>query len=281
MDLEQTQLIEMGRELLVRTADWKPAGVLEIKSSRMSSLAHGPIVHGLARHGLRAGSAALDLHERGLHIEAMPLSRTAWEFGVTAMWVANSREGAAAIHEESRRLHTYLLQGMQDLPGIDPFDVAQRVGAIYGDEQATSAKSQARRFHDRCLALGRIGEQGYTVYRAMSAYCHPSIFLVDKYLEPSDSEAGVKLRHTPVDTEARAWVYLTVMAMMWAARSFDVMTFDHPHREYLRQFAHRLETPVDIAQLTDEAKRAEDAAETKRRRAKWKGRRQRGGDRGK
>lgn len=279
MDLDYQKLGALGRDIARTTSTWATRdGVLEVRTSRVSSGAHAPTVHSLATHTLRSATAALDLFDRGQRLEAMPLIRSAWECSVTAMWAADSREGSAGIHEESRRQRRELLRGMKEMPGISPFDPAERIAHSFGEVLPTSSEAygQARRFEQRCRALKGVGQPGYTIYRALSAYCHPSSSLLDCYLQKDDGPAQVKLLHQPQGFEGDTWpIYLNVLAMMWGARAFDVMTVDQPHRSYLRGVARTLETGTDIARLTDEARGKEAEAEKARRRAHWKGPRRR------
>ena len=49
------------------------------------------------------------------------------------------------------------------------------------------------------------GEHAYVLYRAMSAYAHPSDFLVDHYAELADNPMGVTLRMEPVVIDHDSW----------------------------------------------------------------------------
>lgn len=278
MELDRDSLIALGRELVETVSTWAtPDGVVEVKDSRVQNRAHAPTVHSLATHTLRSGTAAISFYEKGKELEAMPLIRSAWECSITAMWAADSRGGAAGIHEESRRQQGLLLKGMVGFPGVEPFDPAEQLARTFGDAIQTTveANAQARRFEQRCLSLAGIGQRGYTIYRALSTFCHPSSALLDCYMEEDDGPAQVKLLHRPRDFDGVAWIYLDVQAMMWGARAFDVMTVDSPHRSYLRGVARRLQTGVDIARLTEAARAREEQAEKERRHAERKGRRRR------
>lgn len=157
-------------------------------------------------------------------------------------------------------------------------DHAAEVAALADSDLPTTkaATGQAGNFEQRCEALAGLGPDAYTVYRGLSAFCHPTTLLVDRYLEANDSEAQVKLLNNPEPFGHEAWVYLDVLAMMWGARAFDVMTVDKPHRNYLRSVARKLEVDTEIARLSEQARAAEQAAERQRRRSNWKGPRARG-----
>src|SRR4051794_31371295 len=107
--LSTERLIQIGREVIARS---EHVSGLEVKSSRMVSAAHVPVVYGLMQHCLRLGSVTLDLHERGLRLEAMPLVRAQYETAITAQWAADSREGLFALFNEDIRQRKQLSETM-------------------------------------------------------------------------------------------------------------------------------------------------------------------------
>lgn len=267
----RADLIARGRALLEQI-DAGGGGVFEVKEGRMANRAHAPTVHGISRHALRVAPIVFELYERGLTLEAMPLVRTAYEFAVTAQWAADSREGIFAIYNEELRNRRALAATMRQsaskvfqeaAPDVDPTDW-ERIDTV--------ADVQGRRFSERCVALASAGHHAYGLYRAMSAFCHPSASLADHYLQADDSQAGARLCWDPDQFDHDSWLFLTVASVVWAARAIDNMNRDHPNRELLRGAAHDLGIP-DVLRLTPEAFAAEGASGQARRRAQWKGRR--------
>jgi len=201
----------------------------------------------------------------------MPIVRAVYEGALTAQWVADSREGLPAFlnHENDQR--SKLADSMAKSVSEAFRDHAPDVARRDADRLDTIASSQAKYFQQRCLALERVGHDGYAIFRAMSNYSHPSGLLVDQYvIERPDTEVGIALRDEAEPVEHNTWLLLAVASMMWAARAVDIMDKHSPHRRYLRGIATRLGVPPEL-RLTPEARRAEAEAEQDRRRAQWKG----------
>lgn len=266
------ELIETGRDLLAHLGD--EAESLRVKVARMVDLSHPALVFGLAQHTLRLGRVVLDLYEQGLRLEAMPLVRVAFESAITASWMADSREATHAFHNEEFRQRRNLANTMARSANEVFVEGAKEFKYLDAEDLETAANPQARNFERLCESLVG-GRSAYGIYRAMSAYTHPSVMLADHYVVAHEnSEVKVRLRNEPEQIDHDSWLYLTVASMMWAARALDVMQEDSPNRSYLRGVARRLKSR-DVLRLTDEARASEAKAEQQRRRAQWRGRRPR------
>lgn len=263
--------MEIGRQLLQTVSD--ESEPLTVKTSRVVNAAHGPVVHALAAHSLRLGEAVLDLEEKGMRFEAVPLIRSLFECAITVSWLADSREGVDAWRSDGLRKRKLLAKEMADSANKIFREGAANLPHLDEPEVETIAADQGRRFRDRCLAL-RGGAEAYVYYRFMSAYSHPSIDLADQYLQlDPEVPAGVVLRTRP-EPIAPSYLFIAVASMIWATRALDVMRQIPRHRDYLRGVARELGVP-DVLRLTPEARIAEDRAEQHRRRANWKGPRRR------
>jgi hypothetical protein len=270
--LSTQELIALGREMIQTVTE--SGHSLEVRTERIVNMAHAPIVHGLAQHSLLLGALVLDLHEDGKRIEAMPTVRALYEAALTAMWVSQSREAPLAFHNEDVRQRRALSDSFAR-SGVKAFqEGASRIAHLDADTIDTIANSQGRFFERRCTALKPGGAHAYSLYRAMSAYAHPSATLVDHYVEEHDNPAGVRLLQDPTPLDHDAWLFMSVASMMWAARAIDLMHRDSPHRNYLRNVARRLQV-AELLDLTPEALAAEQRAAKERTRATWKGKRHR------
>lgn len=263
-------LTELGREL-IREHQSKH-GPLTVRRERMVNMAHAPLVASLAYHALRLGETVIDLTEEGRRLEAFPTVRATFETALTAMWLSQSREATPAFHNEYERQNRNLIEH-----GLRAASESMRAGAAGVTPRSTqpydtSVNPQARHFESLCASLGG-GRDAYVVYRLMSAYAHPSMAITEHYLFESDNEAGVTLHSEPTQPTDNFWLYMTVASMVWALRAVDHMDQGHPHRSWLREAAKRLGV-AETLNLTPEAKAAELKADQKRRRASWKGRKE-------
>lgn len=269
------ELIEIARDLVERLVD-TPGGQFEVKTNRMANLAHVPLVHAYSTHTLRLGSVGVDLLERGLYLEAVPTVRAAYEAALTASWLADSKEAPAAVFNEDVRQRKSLAAAMA-LANSPVFREGGPTLPYVDLERLDSAADvQAKWFKQLCEALHPGGPDAYVIYKALSAFTHPSAALADQYVqENADHPSGMRLLTNPNQQADTAWLAVLVSAMVWAGRSIDVMVKGSPNRDYLREVARRLGIPVGL-RLSQAALAAEARAEQQRRRSAWKGAKHRG-----
>jgi hypothetical protein len=269
-ELSKDELIAIGRELVERLLE-RPKGQFEVKSDRMTSLGHLPLVHAFSTHALRLGAAGLDMFEAGLHLESVPTIRAAYEAALTASWTSDSREAPAAVFNEDVRQRTNLAKAMGRANSEVFREGGPKLPYVDVDKLATAADAQARWFEQMCMALQPGGPDAYVIYRGLSAFAHPSAALADKYVEENpDHPSGMRLLTNPNGSEDSTWLFMLVASMVWAARALDVMVVGRPNRNYLRQVARRLGI-AEVLRLSQEAFLSEQSARSERRRAEWKG----------
>lgn len=266
--------IAIGRDLLQTIGSERRQ--IEVMTDRMVNQGHVPLVYALSTHTLRLGRVGLDLYEEGFALEAMPTVRSAYESALTACWLAESREAPAAIFNEDMRQRRVLGETLAKATSAVFRGEADSFTKAEVERLETTADAQARRFNELCNALRPGGTDAYVVYRVMSAFTHPSASLADEYVtEDASSPLGLRLRGNPNAEPDFTWLPILVSSMVWAARAVDVMDRDHTHRSYLRSVAQQLGI-AEMLELSPEARRTEQRAETERRRATWKGPRRRG-----
>lgn len=266
------ELIRIGRDIIDTIENDDTA--IEVRVDRLVNMGHAPVVYALTRHCLRLGTVVLDLHERGLRLEAMPTARSLYEIAITAQWLAQSREAINAFFNEDVRQRKALSNTMAESASAAFREGASEIAHLDKEDLETIARAQGQYFEQRCRALAP-GAYAYALYRAMSWYCHPTGLLADQYAVEADNPAGVELRPEPDQIEHDTWLYISVAAMVWASRALDLMRKGSPNREYLRSTARALGT-TDVLRLTDEARAAEEAAAKERRHATWKGPKKKG-----
>lgn len=256
----------MGRDVIAHVQNHRP---ITVSTARMANPAHFPLVHALTQHTMRLGSVAIDLYERDLKLEAAPTIRMAYECALTACWLADSREGVAAIFNEHARQRTNLAASFRESFSEVFREGADTISGVGVERLETIANAQAKNFKDLCYSLGR--PDAYALYRALSTSCHATPDIADAYIdERPEAPTGIHLRLEPQETGHDAWLFTLVAAMVWAARALDTMDQDRSNRNYLRGLARRLNVP-ELLRLTEEARAAEDMAERDRRRRLWKG----------
>lgn len=270
-ELTKAEYIRIGRELVasIEGASGQP---LEVKTERVANMAHAPLVFAFSTHTLRLGTVALELYERGLYLEAIPTVRAAYEFALTACWLADSREAPNAIVAEDARQRRALADAMARANSTLFREGSDEVRAVADVRQLKSvATAQARWFEQLCQSLHPGSGDAYVLYRAMSAFAHPSGSLADKYVRQSEKSAvGIFLADDPNVDDKGIWLPVLVCVMVWAARALDVMHRDGPNRSYLRSVAQQLGI-AEILRLSQEALAVERRAAQDRRRAGWKG----------
>ena len=196
-------------------------------------------VHSLAAHVHRLYVPATRLLDEGWVIEALPLIRAAYEMALTAHWIAQVDDGANAFMNEDVRQRRGLEQTAQ--LGLSAEVLAG--GSVHGidlDPLETSAAGSARNFEQLCRDLTPGGANAYFHYRALSMYSHPSVALVDEYLQPDASGNFVGLRISAKERDAAPWRGLLVAALLWAGRAVDYFDMSHVRRSELRAVAREL-----------------------------------------
>jgi len=268
------EIVQLGRDLVIAWVE--PSGVEYIvKTARMQGMAHVPTVHGLAAHTHTLGRAALDLYERGQMVAAMPIVRACYEAGLRAQWIAQSKDAIAAFANEDLRNRKNTARLMRE-GASDLFrGSADKLAHLYIDALDSSVDAQARNFESMCSDLTPGGPDMYLVYRAMSMEAHPSIMVVDQYLdERPDSESGVALLSVAKRSGGEVWLLMVVASMVWSARALDFFIEGRPRRNELRRAAQQLGV-AEFFELTPDAKRRESRAAKDRRHAQRVGRRPR------
>lgn len=196
-----------------------------------------------ATHVHRVAPVVVDLLEAGLVLESTPLLRLAYECALTAQWLKQVPDGVAGFVNEGVRQRRAVAATLREASFTFGHELAQQVSQnLPADPMDSTSNASARQFAQLCEDLAGVGRDGYALYRLLTQYSHPSMYLSDLYLSlaperpdgPPDYDPGAQL-------EAKAaWAHLMCSSLVWAGRAVDMADRNHPRRSELRDAARRL-----------------------------------------
>ena len=254
---------------------WHSQENLEVKRVRLSQPHQIYAIHSMAAHVHHLAPAVLRLDEEIDHIVATPLVRLAYESALTAQWLMLRPDAANAFMNEDVRKRRATVANLSRSASH-----VLNQGSVAGhdlDALETSASGVARNFDQLCAELHHGYLDAYVYYRLLSWHAHPSVALVDDYLEPrGDDEWPVMLR-VPNFGPSPYVLYFLVCSMVWAGRAVDVFDADRRRRRELRSVARELGIP-DVFNLSAEAQQKVYAFEREQRHSRRVGPRKRSSD---
>lgn len=196
------------------------------------------VAHGLAAHTHYIATPALDLIGMGRVLASLPLIRAAYESAITAQWVVQTGDGAAAFVNEDLRQRRNHVTSLEKAASETLRGASAEVAAQLMDELETT--SSARRFDEICADLTPGGQDAYVVYRSLSHLSHASVLVADQYLEALEVSPHLALRTEPAEPDAPTWTHILAASLVWAGRAVDILDQNHPRRAALRRAAHAL-----------------------------------------
>jgi hypothetical protein len=189
------------------------------------------VVLAFVAHSHHVTTTAADLMHADDYLSAIPLLRLGYESALTAAWAAQSEEAA-------RALQVQFVETAQKLRGN-----AEKTGWFEGllhdaplyevVDAAPSARGEAARFANLCLALEPHGEWLYTMYRLLSGYSHPS-GPVMKAFAPGAVGDSVSLSPDQPD-DHRSWWHAAATNLLHAGQALDGLDSSHRRRDLLAQ----------------------------------------------
>jgi hypothetical protein len=233
------ELVALCRRLL---DEWIGPADLRVKQREVDRLA---IVVTLAHHVHRLAEACLLLDGAGLSFQSMPLVRAAYESGLRAQWVDLIDDAPAAFNSEDDRQAEALYESALSSGWISDPDL---IAALDAREVATEpAVSSARRVDLMCDDLEGAGRSAYTLYRAMSQYCHPGRHVAERYLIMNGDEwNGFRDRPDPDLWDRRMALHPLGLALVFVGRAVDRADPTRARRTSLRDAGRALEIPEHL-----------------------------------
>lgn len=192
-------------------------------------------VYGLAAHAHQLARTAVTLYQANLALEASPTVRSAYEHGLTAMWVAQYPSAARALVNESCRNRRNTLDSAKRAGWAEAVKIAKET--VDWEPVASPLDKTAKHMEKLCEALTPGGTEAYSIYRLMSMMSHPGAYLVDYYVhkEPIAVQARPKEFDRP-----EVWMFMTCCSIVWAGRAVDMLHKEHSRRNELRVAAKKL-----------------------------------------
>ncbi|WOC11974.1 DUF5677 domain-containing protein [Gordonia sp. MP11Mi] len=188
----------------------------------------------------------------------MPLVRTSYETGITAQWIAQVRDAPNAWINESRRQSAGLvriLRGSNNETFRSAADPVEKARVAYADlPDPASARTVAASFKEICDEVGVGADGSYQYYKLLCAFTHPSVDLADQYIAQDQTNPPtslVALREPKFDA-TDAWLFLAVVATVWAQMAFQYRAQDRVLRNSLRIVSRELGIVLDL-KLTEKA----------------------------
>jgi hypothetical protein len=246
--LTEQELLDLAEELL--TGWYTP---VDMTGDRRKHPEVTLVVWGLAAHVHRLAGAYLQLYRQGMVLEAMPLLRSAFEPALTCAWANEMPDALPALGNENHRRWAALVRTLSGPRW--PVDEETRAAwqAVSHEPATTSSDGSAKHFERLCNDLLQAGDQAYGLYRIMSSQTHPTMTIIERYLQAPGSDHA-NLSHDPKpESSSERWLLLVCASMVWAGRAFDFHDRDRPRREELRRAAKALGVP-DRLVLANEAR---------------------------
>ncbi len=223
----------------------------------------------LAGHTHLAVDQAIQHFEDGQDLLGTPMLRLGFESALTASWMALNSESSFALHNNEISAREALRKTigeskqfadrLKDFPDLD--DKLENV----------SSDAQAKYFWRLCEDLAPDGKTLYLLYRMLSKMCHPSGFVIDRFVRMDEEGEVTALgwRPLPHDEDPGLMYFLAVMSLVYAGRAVDFIEPSRSRRSELRDAARAAGFPAEL-RLTPEADQRIAKAEQKRRRAGWR-----------
>lgn len=228
-------------------------------------------IYALATHAHRLGGAVANLYDAGLHVESMPIIRSAYETALHAAWLQQVDDALPAYLNRNHSMQRALRDTAQragwgaflapdtQIPAdqVDPFVVSPQ------------SREGAKRVQDLCADLS-VGGQAYSLYRALSWFTHPTALVCDLYAHlPDDRDVPMLLRSPNLEPDFMApWLHVMCSSLVWSARSLNMIDDSRKEsgtRERLRRAARELRIVERISVTPDAAFRGQRAERLRKR----------------
>lgn len=199
----------------------------------------------LCAHSFRVGRAVRELLADDFAAECLPLVRSMYEFALTAQWVVQVDQAVESFVKRSLRdkRKTIAIVPALRIPGHDADDVARALAEI--DEETLTGHQRAD-FKNICLDLAEpAGEAAYAHWRVLTGYCHPTEFLIGRYLDFGSDPDDVFMRMPPDLPPLAGWASTALASLMWAAAAVDFVDPEHE----LRPGLQRVETLLGLKRV--------------------------------
>ncbi|MFC9999595.1 DUF5677 domain-containing protein [Nocardia sp. NPDC127526] len=256
---EGREHLDIGRSLIAGFNEGLAQEKLELKSRSRDAFINAGVVLALAVHTHQLGAMILDLLERETPVVlVLPNLRTCYEAALTAHWVAQSTDAAAALLNEDLRQRRNLQRTLRESASLQNF--ADRVA--HADDpvlpNTTASQAQAKSIEQMFKDFdGAAGRDAYAYYRLLCGYSHARGTLIDQYLVETDESttAPVALCLEPKEPiPPGAIAFLTGCCLIWAGSAVRYLGKDKlRRRKELRTAAKQLGISPDI-QLSDQAR---------------------------
>lgn len=189
----------------------------------------------------RYARAALLLMNADMAQEAHALVRIVLEFTVVLHWLVETGEDGVRTLERKQAEHTKKFlnraQGAKmQLPSAAVSEF-EELAVLLGDAEA------AMTFEETCRRMGILDL--YAVYCMESAFVHPSLLVINTYLDPGGGPALSVRPHAKIHDGN---VPLLALCLLWANRDLDDLTTEHPARDGLERLAASIGVPPRLPQ---------------------------------
>lgn len=204
-------------------------------------------VYGLAAHAHRQATAATVLLDAGMHLEAFPNVRTAYECALTAHWLMQV-DGAIHdfVREMGRQERAFALSVRDTFPeNPSATQLEEWAGKLLSVDSGTAGQA-ARHMAEMCLDLQGAGAQAYVDYRTLSGLTHPSLRILDHYLGGHTQWGADVMAVEPAVPRGDILRPLLAQALVWAGRAVDFFDPTHIRRSELRAAARTLGIPAEL-----------------------------------
>ncbi|MEU1523958.1 DUF5677 domain-containing protein [Nocardia rhamnosiphila] len=258
--LTASEYAQISRKLIAQFDEHIGRDSLRLETAGNRAALKAGVVLGLAVHVHKLSRVVLDLLEGDTPSSlVVPTLRTCFEASLTAHWVAQSVDAAAALFNEEFRQRRAIQQTMTTAQSSSTREAAVRVAHADSPDSVTSSTVQARHFEQRLKDFEGGGPDIYVLFRRLSTFSHAGASLIDLYHDnaPDDSEHLFTLRLDPKPPFPPEFCTSMIgCCLVWAGAAVCLVQQDADAWHFeLRAAAAELDTLADIPLSADARRR--------------------------
>lgn len=196
------------------------------------------------------------------------------------MWLALTDDAGQAFYNEFSRARKAVSKSLSE---AESAILREGAASVYGAEvhrerMTSSSDEQAAKFFKMCEDFVS-GADLYIYFRLMSEFCHPSLRIIEHYIEPNEEFTDVgRLLAQPRPTAPFIWAKIATQSLVWAGTAVDYIEVTRSRRSELREAARLLGMDRGL-ELTPAAQQRVTIAQQQARRSQWRGKRSAKGER--
>lgn len=203
---------------------------------------------GYANHAHAMMGTIIELLDKNRVVEAVPVVRSAYETALYAQWVYLVGDDAAkALANEHGRIRKAMQEDAAKSRSPHQRKFAPKIGDANWDTIGSRSDPQARNFKSMLDDIDA-GRELYVFYRLMSEYCHPSMVVVDHYINSDETGSYYPtFQHAPKQPDPSTWMFFTLLSACYATSPISTIIRNKSLRNTIRKIANNCSISLDLA----------------------------------